>query len=141
MNTKHVTHQRRSKGKASATVTVTANMTTTIKKDQFWPTKRISINSFFCLEKCNCKIYHATGDADLLIVQKAVQSAVTNKTVLVGEDTDLIVLLCYHANLDSHDLFFHPEPKRNMKKAHVWNIRSTKRHLQQHPVHLCCTWV
>jgi len=35
MNTKHVTHQRRSKGKASATVTVTANMTTTIKKDQF----------------------------------------------------------------------------------------------------------
>ena len=52
------------------------------------------------LEKSNCKTYHAPGDADLLIVQKAVQSATTSKTVLVGKDTDLIVLLCYHASLD-----------------------------------------
>ena len=64
------------------------------------------------LEKSNCKTYHAPGDADLLIVQKAVQSATTSKTVLVGEDTDLIVLLCYHASLNSHDLFFRPEPKK-----------------------------
>ena len=35
MNTKDMTHQRRSKGKAGATVTVAANMTTTMKKDQF----------------------------------------------------------------------------------------------------------
>ena len=35
MNTKDMTYQRRSKGKAGATVTVAANMTTTIKKDQF----------------------------------------------------------------------------------------------------------
>ena len=38
------------------------------------------------LEKSNCKTYHAPGDADLLIVQKAVQSATTSTTVLVGED-------------------------------------------------------
>ena len=56
------------------------------------------------LEKNNCKTYHAPGDADLLIVQKAVQSATTSKTVLVSENTDLIVLLCYHASLDSHDI-------------------------------------
>ena len=133
MNTKHVTHQRRSKGKASATVTVTANMTTTIKKDQFLANQKNKQQFILLLsaelEKCNCKIYHAIGDADLLIVQKAVQSAVTNKTELVGEDTDLIVLLCYHANLDSRDLFFCPEPKRNMKKPRVWNIRSTKEKL------------
>ena len=82
------------------------------------------------LEKSNCKTYHAPGDADLLIVQKAVQSATTSKTVLVGEDTDLIVLLCYHASLDSHDLFFRPEPpKKNTKKLRVWNIRATKEKL------------
>ena len=40
------------------------------------------------LEKSNCKTYHAPGDANLLIVQKAVHSATTSKTVLVGEDTD-----------------------------------------------------
>ena len=83
------------------------------------------------LEKSNYKTYHARGDADLLIVQKAVQSATTSKTVLVGEDTDLIVLLCYLASLDSHDLFFRPEPKKNTKNLHVWNIRATKEKLGQ----------
>ena len=64
------------------------------------------------LEKNNCKTYHAPGNANLLIVQKAVQSATTSKTVLVGEDTDFIVLLCYHSSPDYHDLFFRPEPKK-----------------------------
>ena len=39
------------------------------------------------LEK-KCKVYHASGDADLLIVQKAVESASLMDTALVGEDTD-----------------------------------------------------
>ena len=69
------------------------------------------------------------GNADILIVQKAVQSATTSKTVLIREDTDLIVLLCYHAILDSHDLYFCPEPKKNTKKLCVWNIRVTKESL------------
>ena len=71
------------------------------------------------LEKSNCKalpctvqncrratakLYHAPGDADLLIVQKSVEYATTSRTVLV-EDTDLIVLPCYYVSLDSHYLF------------------------------------
>ena len=64
------------------------------------------------LEKNNCKTYHAPGDANLLIVQKAVQSPTTSKTVLVGEDTDFIVQLCYHSSPDCHDLFFRLEPKK-----------------------------
>ena len=82
------------------------------------------------LEKSNCQTYHAPGDADLLIVQKAVQSATTSTTVLVGEDTDLIVLLCNHASFNSHDLFFRPETKKT-QKLHVWNIRATKEKLGQ----------
>ena len=108
-----------SKGKAGATVTVAANMTTTMKKDQFLANQKNKQQFIFLLsaelEKNNRKTYHAPGDADLLIVQKAVQSATTSNTVLVGEDTDLIVLLCYHARLDSHDLFFRPEPKKTQK--------------------------
>ena len=61
------------------------------------------------LEKSNGKTYHAHGDVDLLIVQKAVQSVTISKTALVGEDTDPIILLYYHASLNSHNLFFHPE--------------------------------
>ena len=48
MSTKDVTQHRRSKGKASATVAVLANMTTTMKKEQFLLTKRINNNSFSC---------------------------------------------------------------------------------------------
>ena len=106
-------------------------MTTTMKKDQFLANRKNKQQFIFMLstelEKNNRKTYHAPGDADLLIVQKA---ATTSKTVLVGEDTDLIVLLCYRASLDSHDIFC-PEPKKNIKKLRVWNIRATKEKLGQ----------
>ena len=46
-----------------------------------------------------CQVFHAKEDADLLIVQKAVEAAKTTKTVLVGDDTDLLVLLLYYAEL------------------------------------------
>ena len=35
----------------------------------------------------------------VLIVQKVVESATLMDTALVGEDTDLLILLCYHASL------------------------------------------
>ena len=65
----------------------------------------------------------------MLIVQKAVESATLMDTALVGEDTDLLILLCYHASLDSHNIFFRPEPKKNTKKPKVWNIKAVKEQL------------
>ena len=61
-----MTHQRQSAG---ATVTVAANMTTTMKKDQFLcfcqPKNKQQVIKFFMLstelEKSNCKAYHAPG--------------------------------------------------------------------------------
>ena len=81
------------------------------------------------LKKNNCEVHHASGVVDLLIVMKAVQSANSNNTVLVGDDTDLLVLLCYHASIESHDLFFCPEPKKNTKQPGFWNIKVTKQRL------------
>ena len=78
------------------------------------------------LEKKTCKVYHSSGDADLLIVQEAVDSSTTTDTVLVGDDTDLLVLLCYHANLDSYNILFRPEPKKNTKNPKVWDIKAVK---------------
>ena len=57
MNTKGMTHQRRSKGKAGATVTVAANMTTTMNKDQILAKPKAAIY-FHEPEKSNCKTYH-----------------------------------------------------------------------------------
>ena len=50
-------------------------------------------------------------------------------TVLVGDDTDLLILLCYHACLDSHHIFFRPEPKKTIKHHRVWNIKAIKEQL------------
>ena len=71
------------------------------------------------LVKNNCKSYYASADADLLIVQQAVGSATTMKTLLVGDDSDLLVLLCYHASLDTCNLLFKPEPPKNAKFIRV----------------------
>ncbi len=46
-------------------------------------------------------------------------------TVLVGDDMDLLVLFCYHANKHSKDLFFPPKPKANCIKSMVWDINKS----------------
>ena len=66
---------------------------------------------------------------EILIVQKAVQSATSCNTVLVGDDTYLLVLLCYHASLQSHELFFCHGPKKNTKQLRIWNIKAVKQRL------------
>ena len=45
------------------------------------------------LEDAGCTVHHAVGDADRLIVKKAVEFSQTTDTILVSEDTDLLVLL------------------------------------------------
>lgn len=63
------------------------------------------------------------GDADVLIVQTTIASAAQRETILVGDDTDLLVLLIHHANNVRHNIFFRPEPKGgNEKGTKCWNI-------------------
>ena len=50
-------------------------------------------------------------------------------TVLIGDDTDLLVLLIYNASLEFGSLFFKPEPKQNTKNFRIWNIQAVKEHL------------
>ena len=56
---------------------------------------------------------HADDDADMVIVKKTIDISQTANTAVIGDDTDLLVLLLYHArNIKSFDSFFHPEPKQ-----------------------------
>ena len=64
------------------------------------------------LQEDNCPTYHAEGDADVLIVKTAKE----RNTVLVGADTDLLVLLCFYTRSDIFDLYFKPEPKANSRR-------------------------
>ena len=46
-------------------------------------------------------------------------------TLLVGDDMDLLVLLCYHADRHSKDIFFPSNPKANCTKSRVCDINKT----------------
>ena len=48
--------------------------------------------------------------------------AANEDTVLVGEGTDLLVLLCYHAKDLPSKLYLRPEPKAQNKRAKTLDI-------------------
>ena len=130
-STKDTTHERRTKGHAGVTVAFTSNMQLTMSKAKFLANKTNKQQFIKMLrdqlEMNNCKVHHAPGDADLLIVQESVESATMSTTILVGDDTDLLILL--YSSLHSHRVFFQPEPKKSTKKPHVWNIQIVKEQL------------
>ena len=57
------------------------------------------------LQKVGCQTHHSQADADHLIVQTAVESARRANTVLVGDDTDPLILLCCYTELSALELF------------------------------------
>ena len=127
---KDMTHQRRPKGNTDTTVIFTGDAPVTKKKDYFfWQhNQRLIFMLSEELTKNNCETHHASGDVDILIVQMALLSTTTCNTVIVGDDTYLLVLLCYHASLESHDLLFCPEPKKNIKQPRIWNTNAVKQY-------------
>ena len=70
------------------------------------------------LSKSGCTVVHDTGDADCLIVKKAMAAAAENKVVLVGDDTDLLVLLLDQLYEGKHDVYFAPGPKKKKLTSH-----------------------
>ena len=73
------------------------------------------------LEAAGCEVHHPKDDADLLIVQTAIKVVSQRNVILVGDDTDLLVLLCYHTTNVKYNLFWRPEPKKG-KKERLLNI-------------------
>ena len=80
------------------------------------------------LEHFGCETRHAKGDVDVLVVETTVQSALSCETTLVGDDTDLVVLLCFHVKEHSCEIFFKPEIRSGTKKGpRCWNIKYVQR--------------
>ena len=69
------------------------------------------------LEKLGCVVDSAKQDTDVLIVQTTIASAQTKDIILVGDDTELLVLLLHHADIDSNDIFFSPENTKASKAS------------------------
>lgn len=63
-------------------------------------------------EAAGCEVHHAKIGADLLIVQTAIMVASQRNVILIGDDTDHLVPLCYHSKNVKYDLLWRPEPKK-----------------------------
>ena len=128
-STKDQTHRRRTKGIVGTKVIFTKDTPFRSKKDLFLRNSENKQNFIKLLSDTlqdrGCTTILAEGDADLLIAQTAVTSAKDLKTVLIGEDTDLLVLLCYHVDLHGKDIFLKSETKSIAKKK-VWDMKKTK---------------
>ena len=72
------------------------------------------------LERAGCSVDHAKYDADVLIVLTAVASVRHKETVLIGDDTDLLVLVLHHVEMDAHEVFLKSEPKKSTQQV-TWS--------------------
>ena len=79
------------------------------------------------LEESGCTVRQAEDDADFLITIIALQLAENGVTTVIGDDTDLLVLLCYHFNENTPDnnIYFKSELKSGATKLKMWDIRRT----------------
>ena len=73
-----------------------------------------------------CVVIHAQGDADLLIATTAIRYA---DTKAVGDDTDVIVLMCYYVDLHSHNLFLHTQSKPRTHTSRLWSMKVLRENL------------
>lgn len=71
------------------------------------------------LQHSGCSTIHAEGDSDLLIVHAAIQSSRSITIVLVGDDTDLLFLLCHHAEMNANELFFNLSPSKGRRQGRL----------------------
>ena len=123
-STKDCTHMRRHE--CSPVVLFELSMIPSLKKELFLSNKENKqkfVNLLAeTLERKGYSTLHATN-ADVLIVKTAVAKARTLPTVLIGDDTDLLVLLLHYAEKDASDLFFRPEPHQRDNTRRTWNIK------------------
>ena len=67
------------------------------------------------LQDAGCQVLQASADADVLLVKTTMEKAREQDTALVGDDADLLLMLCNLSRNESHDTYFRPEPKANQK--------------------------
>ena len=132
LSTKYGAHELRTGGRAGPIVDFKRDMVMKYKKEDLLSNKENKQRFIRMLgqrlEHVGCETRHAKGDADVLIVETTVQSAMSCETTLFGDDTDLPVLLCFHVKEDSCEVFFKTDVRSGTKKSpRCWNIKYVQR--------------
>ena len=108
-STKDMAHLRRTKRQKGATVHFSTDMVLQTSKEQFLVNKENKqrfISALGVALETTSTVVYSKADADLDIVLAAIDCAKTKATAVVGEDTDLLILLAHHACPDTHDIVF-----------------------------------
>ena len=83
----------------------------------------------YYLKNKRCKVTNAPDDADVLIAKTAVNETESAQTTIIGEDTDVLILRCYHANSTRHNIYYTYDVKSGTKRKKIWYINQTKESL------------
>lgn len=118
---KDVTHRRRGT-KTSRDVNFSPNMKFIGKKEQFLSNESNKQKMILLignlLRQHGCTVYHADGDADVDIALAVVSSSEGMHTTVIGEDTDLLILLLHHAKDNGFKLYYRSDIKRKTGAAY-----------------------
>ena len=80
------------------------------------------------LEYVGCQTRHANGDAAVMIVETTGHTAMSCESILACDDTDMLVLLCFHVKEDYCEVFFKPEISSGTNNGPwCWNIKTVQR--------------
>ena len=118
------THFRRG-NTGHATVHVRADAVFPSKRDKFLEnaSKKDQIIKLVMqkLRECGCSVNQAEGDADVSIVLAAVDRSRQCSCTMIGEHTDLLLLLLYYSNCKNETLIFQSDKKncRNLYDIHA----------------------
>ena len=124
---KDCTHQRRSQKLKANKVNITEVTQFVGKKENFLSNganKQALIQLIMeGMRQNGCDVIQAEGDADVEIAKAAINMSAFRPTTRIGEDTDLLVLLLYHAEVSKCiELYF----RSDKAKSHVYNIKVLK---------------
>ena len=130
--TKDRTHMRRKAKKFGRSVNISPHLKLNMTKSSFlaaFKNKQLFIEMLakFMNDEGSETALQAESDADLMVVRTAVKLLLQQNIIVIREDTDLLVLLIYHAEPERYSIYLKSERKRTDKKApKVWDIAETK---------------
>ena len=127
---KDMVHRSRNKGHVGVEISFTLDMNLTVTKDIFLlsnKNKQHFIDMFSAeLVKSGCKVIHSQSDADVLIAETTVECSKEQPTVLVADDTDLLVLLLHKVENTCQKVFLMPQQHGKKGKMKLWCIQEAQ---------------
>ena len=124
-----MTHVRRQGNHKSSSINFTSNTVSNGNQEDFLcnTVNKEKLISSLSLELQNQggKAIVCDGDAEVMIVQTAIYLGAKSNVTVIGEDTDLLVLLLYHAQKSEFNLYIRSDKekkKASNKVSRTFNI-------------------